>query len=250
MFNQYSSIFDNRGQSYHQAMLEQPSARIDEFAHIINTANLSPGLKVFDIPSGGGYLKKFIDCDIDITQVETSKAFYDFAKLDNSVSHLQCDDVAELPVSDNTADRIISLSGLHHIKNRVPFYNEAYRIICPGGLLCIADVATDSDTGRFLNTFVNQHGSEGHEGLFISNHDIAQIKLAGFTINQSEVIHYHWHYESIENMIDFTKKMFGIDQCTDADILKGIQQYLGYEVINNRIQMAWSLQFIQAAKPE
>ncbi len=249
MFDQYSSIFDKRGQSYHQAMMEQPSARIDEFNNIIKIANLSAGLKVFDIPSGGGYLNKFIDCDVEVTQVETSKAFYDFAISDSSVNHMHSDDIANLLVSDNFIDRIISLAGLHHIKNRLPFYNEAYRVIKPSGLLCIADVAVNLNTDHFLNGFVDKNGSEGHKGLFINSHDIYQIKSAGFVINKIEVIHYFWYFENIEHMTDFIKKMFGIDQCSDAEILKGIQQHLGYEISNGQVKMAWSLQFIQAKKP-
>lgn len=248
MFDQYSSIFDKRGQSYHQAMLEQPQARIEEFNNIIKLADLEPKLKVFDIPSGGGYLKQFIDCDVDITQVETSKAFYQYAQTDTTVAHLYSEDIAALPVNGNVTDRIISLSGLHHIEHRAPFYKEAYRVIAPGGLLCIADVAEGSDTDRFLNVFVDQNGSEGHEGLFINQKDIELIESAGFVINQSEEIHYHWNYESVSHMVDFTKKMFGIDQCSDNDILEGIQTYLGYELVNDQVKMPWSLRFIQAEK--
>lgn len=56
MFDQYSTIFDERGAQYHQAMAEQPNVRSEEFMNIIAIAELREGMSVFDIPAGGGYL--------------------------------------------------------------------------------------------------------------------------------------------------------------------------------------------------
>ena len=112
--------------------------------------------------------------------------------------------------------------------------------------MCIADVAEGSGSDHFLNIFVEENSSEGHNGLFINQSDIQHIESSGFIVNKSEVIDYFWNYDSIEGMIDYTKKMFGINQCSDMNILKNIEKYLGYKVVDGKIQMNWSLYFIQA----
>ena len=246
MFDKYSKIFDKRGGQYHQAMAEQPNVRAEEFNNIVKIADLKEGMSVFDIPSGGGYLFDYIDCDTNFTQVETSKAFYEYANKNASVGNLYCEDIAKLPVADEKIDRIISLAGLHHIEDRRPFYKEAKRVLSNDGLLCIADVAEGAGADRFLNIFVEENSSEGHKGLFINQSDIQQIENSGFTVNKSEIIDYFWYYDSVEDMVDYTKKMFGINQYSDVNVLKGIEEYLGYKVVDGKVQMNWSLYFIQA----
>lgn len=147
---------------------------------------------------------------------------------------------------NNHIDRIISLAGLHHIEDRLPIYHEAKRVLNKNGLLCIADVAEGSDADRFLNIFVDENSTEGHKGLFINKADIQSIEAADFTIVKSEIIEYVWRYTSVNNMIDYVKKMFGINQCSDAAVLKGIEHFIGYNTIDGQVHMNWSLQFIQA----
>jgi len=246
MFDKYSKIFDVRGHQYHQAMAEQPNVRDQEFNNIVRIADLKEGISVFDIPSGGGYLFNYIEYDTDFTQVETSKAFYDYANKNAGVDNLYCEDIAKLPIADEKIDRIISLAGLHHIEDRMPFYREAKRVLSNDGLLCIADVLEGTGADRFLNMFVDENSSEGHKGLFINQSDIQQIENAGFIVNKSEIVDYFWCFDNVENMVDYSKKMFGVNQCSDENILKGIEKYLGYKVVGGEVQMNWSLYFIQA----
>lgn len=248
MFDQYSDIFDRRGREYHQAMVAQPLARAEEFRHIIDIAALKPGLRVFDLPSGGGYLKHFFNCLVDITEVETSKAFHELACHDRSVTHLLCEDISQVPAPDHSVDRVLSLSGLHHIEQRAPFYQEAWRLLKPNGLLCIGDVAKGSNADRFLNDFVDQNGSQGHVGLFLNNEDIQLIESTGFKVNSSVHQRYHWRFSDIAQMVWFVKKLFGIDKCNDSKVLQGIEEHLGFDTFNNKILMEWSLQYIQAKR--
>jgi len=246
MFDEYSKIFDKRGEQYHQVMAEQPNARVEEFSNIVRFSDLKEGMNVLDIPSGGGYLSNYINFKTNLTQIETSRAFYQFAIDKSNAKSLHCEDIAKLPFSDKTIDRIISLAGLHHIEDRTPFFREAKRVVKNDGMLCIADVAEGSGPDRFLNVFVEENSSEGHKGLFINQRDIEHIENAGFIVKRSEIINYYWAYDSIEDMVDYTKKMFGINQCADSKILKGIETYLGYKIQDGKVMMNWSLHFIQA----
>ncbi len=246
MFDRYSAIFDKRGQQYHQAMAEQPNARAEEFNTILSFADLKEGMDVLDVPSGGGYLSNYIESETNLTQIETSKAFYEHAKMNTTTNSLYCEDIAKLPIADQSIDRIVSLAGLHHIEDRQPFYREANRVLKHDGMLCIADVAEGSDSDRFLNVFVEENSTEGHKGLFINQRDIQLIENSGFEVNKSEVVEYSWRYGSIEDMVDYTGKLFGINQCTNTDILSGIEKYLGYRILDDQVVMNWSLCFIQA----
>jgi len=252
MFDHYSKIFDTRGALYHEAMCQQPIARIEEFSQVINRCDIHNGLTVCDIPSGGGYAKEFIPSGTQIIEVETSKAFHQLSELDNSTSKsIYCDSISNMPLEDNSIDRIISISGLHHmlVKDRCEFYHEALRVLKPNGKACIADVAENTNTANFLNIFVDENNSEGHKGIFLTEKDVDHIKTTGFDVRESDIVNYHWRYDNIELMIDFTRKMFGIDQCSDDMILQGIEKYLGYETAEGQILMNWSLQFIQVHNP-
>src|SRR3954470_22553532 len=77
MFDTYKDIFNARGAAYHQGMLEQPRAREQEFASILRHAKPRDGQVLCDMPSGGGYLRHFVDADVTFICVETSKAFAD-----------------------------------------------------------------------------------------------------------------------------------------------------------------------------
>lgn len=246
MFDHYSTIFDERGASYHQAMAEQPRARDDEFHNLVRRAKLFEGLKVLDIPSGGGYLHHYIQQPVQLTQVETSKAFYEYAAQYTKASSVHCEDIAAMPFESQSIDRILSMAGLHHIEERATTYKEAKRVLKPSGLLCIADVAKGSGPDGFLNSFVHNNSTDGHEGLFLTEQDIDLLQEQGFTINLSEHVHYAWTFDSIEKMIDYTKKMFGINQCSDQKVLEGISEHLRYRKANDQVHMNWSLQFIQA----
>ena len=60
MFSTYKDIFDKRGLAYHEAMLKYPHARSHEFESILEQALVQSGQTLCDMPSGGGYIQRFI----------------------------------------------------------------------------------------------------------------------------------------------------------------------------------------------
>lgn len=247
MFETYADIFNQRGQRYHQAMVDYPLARQAEFEAVLDLLDLSPHLTLCDAPSGGGYLHNFISVpDVKLYSVETSAAFaQETADLGDNTT-LLCKTIADLPLMSGTVDRVVSLAGLHHVDPQIDFYREAQRILVPDGILVIADVQAGSGVDRFLNSFVDQHSTMGHQGLFLGKHTLAALTACGFEIASAQMQSYTWQFPTPVAMAQYCQMLFGIDQADTPAILDGIQTCVGYETINAGCQMNWELLCIKA----
>lgn len=261
MFETYAALFNQRGHLYHQAMKDFPDARKAEFNAVVSWLDLKSGMSICDVPSGGGYLSDFIlDNNITFNFVETSQVFANAAKniCDNNeqkndnnkkiYNNISCDSITNIPLEASIIDRVISLSGLHHESDTLGFYKEANRLLTDEGFLVLADVMQGSGVDTFLNQFVDQHSSMGHEGRFFCAQTLADIESCGFEIVDSSIESYTWHFSSSNEMVNYCKMLFGIDQAVDKQILEGIRNSLGYAELENTCLMNWELMFIKASK--
>ncbi len=250
MFDTYSDIFNQRGKLYHQAMVDWPLARQAEFETVLSFLDLSPGQTLCDAPSGGGYLRNFISVPgVKLYFAETSDAFAQQIKgsIDNTT--LFCKTIADLPLTDGTVDRVVSLAGLHHVDPQIDFYREAMRILAPEGIFVIADVQIGSGVDRFLNGFVDRHSSMGHKGLFLADHTLVDLTDCGFQIVSSELKSYTWQFPTPTVMANYCQMLFGIDQADLQTVLQGIESCVGYDVSDTGCHMNWELLFVKAIKP-
>lgn len=244
----YKTIFNQRGKAYHQAMAEFPEARNQEFINIIKMAAPQQGQIVCDVPSGGGYLQRYLPCeDYEVIALETSKAFHQYCKANGKCRAIltELDDI-DLP--DASVDCIISLAGLHHLPDRPAFFREAYRILKTGGSCCVADVKANTQTAEFLNVFVDHWNSMGHKGDFFDPDAPKELESAGFEVVDHYLKNYHWHFRSIEDMCRYVTLLFGLDLAQPRDTLKGIENYLGYQIADGACQMNWGLLFMKGVK--
>ncbi len=244
----YKAIFNQRGDSYHKAMAEFPEARDQEFINIIRLAAPQQGRVICDAPSGGGYLQRYLPCDdYEVIALETSKAFYQYCK-SNGKCRAVLTELDNIDLPDASVDCVISLAGLHHLPDRPAFFREASRILKTGGSCCVADVKAGTRTADFLNVFVDRWNSMGHKGDFFDSDAPKELESAGFKVVDHDLKNYHWHFQRIEDMCRYVTLLFGLDLAQPGDVLKGIENHLGYQVAGGACRMNWSLLFMKGIK--
>ena len=241
MFEAYESIFNRRGEAYHEAMRLVPSARRNEFAQALAPLVLKRGGVLCDAPSGGGYLADHLPRDLEIRLVAIDPSA-GFARTwsDQRVEwhHAQ---LHQLPLGDASVDALISIAGIHHVEDRGAVFGEMRRVIRPGGQLCILEVPVGAISDRFLDGFVDSYNSMGPEGRFVDDEFRADLVAAGFLAERDELRRYSWNFSGEAEMVEFLRLMFWLDKATPEIILEGVKDMLGVTADGNGCKMNWEL---------
>lgn len=248
MLTTYRDIFQQRGRSYHQAMQKYPQARREEFMALISLADIERGQTVADIPSGGCYLANFLGTEVNLISVETCNNFVDSRDSVRNSEIIFCQTLKQIPLASNSIDRILSLAGLHHLRERKSVWQEFYHLLSANGSLCIADVRFDSQVGGFLNIFVDRYNSEGHRGLFLGDQTTIELTSVGFKVLQAMPLTYYWQFDSQESMVEYCRLLFGLNLANSQQILAGIRDYLGYKLTDGKYYLNWELYFLKCCK--
>ncbi len=248
MFDDYSDIFNQRGASYHAAMRMVPAARREEFASALALLDLRDGLRLIDAPAGGGYLRDHLHHQLIVHQVETSATFAEHAAEAGRGPVILCDRLDRIPLADGSADRVLSLAGVHHLDKQPAFYQEACRLLVPNGIFCLADVAAGSTVDRFLNQFVHQHCSTGHQGHFLGDATANELEQAGFRVVHDQHTHFDWHFRDRQEMTTWCALLFGLDRSDHQTILDGIHSTTGFSEDHHGCHLHWNLRQFKAVK--
>jgi len=229
---EYSNIFRHRGQSYDLAMSLYPNARDQEFYQLFSRYPVKNNEIILDIPSLGGYLKKY--CPEDSTVLSL-----DFSESINNISVVSPYEKWDIP----NVDRIVCLASIHHIEKLDSFLKNISLHIKNEGLIHLADVSLNSNISLFLDNFIGQYTSTGeHKGLYYNWHDI-QFPESLSVLGISD-IECPWVFNSKNDMINYCRLLFDLRNISDNNILAGLEKYIGYQEIKNSIYLNWHLTYI------
>ncbi len=190
-----SEQFEKRDFDKEAAKWDQNPARVkltDDIVHAISEQiALTPDMDVMDFGCGTGLLALRLQPHVrSVTGIDSSKGMLDIfnekiAKLNLKNVKTALIDLDKGDVLAGNYDLVVSNMTLHHIKEVRPLLAQLYKIITPGGHLCISDL--DLDGGQF---------HEDNTGVFHFGFDRAALQEdfvdAGFddvhSINASEMM--------------------------------------------------------------
>lgn len=246
MIQTYEQIFLKRADAYQKAMELFPDARDLEFQLAVAAADIKPGQIVCDAPAGGGYLRAYLPNDIKrYLAVESAPDFTGHCPMGDADRIVESS-LNRIALDDDSVDVCINLAGAHHLEDKVLFFNEAARILKPGGRLVLADVEAGTGADRFLNEFVDQNNSMGHTGVFLTPETAANVADCGFEILRDEVIDFPWCFDNKNDMGLFCKLLFGMDLANKDTVMEATEDILGFMPGPGQVNMAWSLRCIVA----
>ncbi|CAM3443044.1 class I SAM-dependent methyltransferase [Halomonas lysinitropha] len=238
----YTTLFDKRGTAYDSAMQAFPEARREEFEQLVARAALKPGMRVADVPAGGGYLKRYLPEGCEWWSHEPCESFTNHGTSSSGRPLLP------LPWAEASVDVAVSLAGVHHLEDKRPLFEELKRVVRPGGHLVLSDVAKGSAVAGFLDDYVGAHNSTGHEGVYLDSHTLDHLIEAGWSILACDQVDFHWRFDDSESMAAFCHQLFDLHN-NIATTCRAIETRLGRERLSDGTTgLRWSLMTIVAAR--
>lgn len=243
MEDTYLSTFDARGDLYNDAALIAPRARLIERQILIDLLRVEPDHVVVDAPAGGGYLaegiRNLVREPSQIACVEPSRKF---AEAIDTAFTKYISPLDDMPLASGTIDRVGSLAGLHHLTDKARFFQEACRVLKPGGLIVVGDVVEKTPVAGFLNGPVDLYTTTGHRGVFLRESECASLlAAAGFVVISEEHRCCHWEFESVEQLVRYCRTLFGMVKATEHQVRDAIAEFFPLELTAGSVKLPWSL---------
>lgn len=235
----YEEIFRERGGAYHEAMKRWPEARRDDFVVPLAWVAPAAGETLVDVPSGGGYLGRYVPASCRWFPHEPCASFAE------GVTSLDAQ-LLPLPFADGFADCAISIAGVHHLDDKRPLFREFRRVLKPLGRVLIADVHEDSGVARFLDDFVGPQTVTGHEGRYLGPATLADLEATGFSVRRAERVTYPWRFADESELGAFCRLLFGMQDIEADAVVRAAGRYLGIRTEDGRIALNWELYFVLA----
>jgi SAM-dependent methyltransferase len=185
---------------------------------IITNLDLKKGDRILDVGCGDGYylfllsnLKidklQLVGVDPDVKALESAKKNLSKIKL------FKGDLMDRIPFKENTFDKVVMSEVAEHLPNDVKGLKEIYRVLKPGGVLCIS---VHIRAGFWAGIW-NQHIR-----LYSEKDLLQSLKKAGFKVTESEVQTY-WCLPFNHYLINFGARILAKNP--HSNISKGASKF-------------------------
>lgn len=242
----YSSIFELRAASYAEASERFHRVREQELLCFAELLCVRPDERVLDVPAGTGLARDYLPSDSTYVALDPNPEFAMRCKK-HSCQIVQTS-IRQAGFRTGVLDVIGSLTGLHHEARRYEIDSEWFRMLRPGGRLVIMDVSVGTPVAEFLNEFVDQWNTAGHDGVFLDDDDVSALKDCGFEGVDVKDRIYNWSAESEQQMYLFMCSLFGLDMNPSVAAFSKALQALGVSELNG-FSVRWQLRSLCAIKP-
>ncbi len=238
MYDSYAKIFEHRAGEYHSAMADWPDARDAEFLSAVAPLHDVPDGLLCDIPSGGGYLARYLRPGLRYLAVEPASGF--FAPGDDPIDRI-ISDFGNVALADRSVDYIVSLAGLHHEPDLARAFGEMRRIIRPGGRIVISDAAAGTPPAIFLNGFVARYNPQGHDGRFFDEGTPELLEAAGLRVIEDAMTIVPWTFESRRDAGAFCSRLFGLRDVDAETVADALDEEIGFDEAPGQVHLKWIL---------
>jgi ubiquinone/menaquinone biosynthesis C-methylase UbiE len=192
-------------------------------------ASLREGETVVDLGSGGG-----IDCflaakkvgargkviGVDMTPEMIDKARENARKTKHSNVEFRLGEIENLPVADNTADAIISNCVINLTPNKKKVFEEAFRVLKPGGRIMVSDIVLTTELPEAVKK--GAHPASCVQGAIMKDKYVETIRNAGFQNVEITEEKQDASFEEIAN--DPNSKVMIHNKKTNTDELRSISE--------------------------
>lgn len=238
----YSESFADRGSQYDKAMRRVPDSREQEFMAVVEELPGSSGGVVFDVPAGGGYLRRYLPDRFSYKSYEPVASFKGKAKNKPESA------LIPLPQNSTAFDFVVSVAGIHHFQSKDELYREMARVTRPGGRLVLADVHKHSRVASFLDGYIDASNSTGHQGYYLDGQTLTELESCGWRVLSAQRKRYHWLFKSEQQMAEFCHQLFDIRHSDLSRTRSRIVEELGVDRLDGGVGMRWELFVIVAEK--
>jgi SAM-dependent methyltransferase len=182
----HESRFEANAEGYARFRPRYPDSLIDVVVGLIEGVAAPAGAPVLDVGSGTGIfarqLAERLPADLRVIGVEPARAMREQAFAAGGPPNLAfCDGAAEALPADIAGVRAVTAATAAHWFDAPRFFAEAERVLCPGGVLVIAEYVRAVETSpaaRALEQFLAEEG--GPKAYVRPDYAEALAGLAGF----------------------------------------------------------------------
>jgi arsenite methyltransferase len=194
----------------------------------ITLASLQPGQTVLDLGSGAG-----LDCffaakkvgetgrviGVDMTPEMIERARSTATRLAIQNVEFRQGYLEELPVESATVDVIISNCVINLTPDKSKVFNEAFRVLKPGGKLAVSDIVTDGPLPDAIKKSLSAWAG-CVAGAVEAQEYIGMMKSVGFT--DVSVVPVFFDKQTVDSAIDDMKDVIELKTISRDDVYKAV----------------------------